>query len=80
MELQLQKRIATIREAAQLAPVVLFEGRVRHWIATNRDGFSDRVVVRRGGRIFLDLDELQRWFDEGRHSDGVPRTETTASR
>ena len=66
MNCLMKKRLATIREAAQLAPVVLFEGRVRHWIARNADGFADKVVVRRGGRIFLDLDELQRWLDEGR--------------
>jgi len=67
MDLPIEKRLATIREAAQMSPTVLFEGRVRHWVLSNRDGFADLCVIRRGGRIFIDLDRLKTWLEDGRH-------------
>ena len=71
----LAERIATIRDTARLYPATLYEGRVRAMIVSNRDGFADQCVIRRGGRIFIDLAAVERWLADGRQdtSNALPR-------
>lgn len=39
-------------------------GGLRHLIFQNRDGFRDKVVVRCGRRVLIDVDKFHQWLDE----------------
>lgn len=39
---------------------------VEHWIARDVEGFATRCVVRRGGRVWIDVQALREWIEEGR--------------
>ena len=39
---------------------------IEHWIARDVDGFATRCVVRRAGRVLIDVQALDDWLEEGR--------------
>lgn len=39
---------------------------VEHWVARDVQGFATRCVVRRGGRVWIDVKALHDWIEEGR--------------
>lgn len=39
---------------------------VEHWVARDTDQFATRCVIRRGGRLWIDVQALHEWIDEGR--------------
>jgi hypothetical protein len=39
---------------------------IEHWIARDVDGFASRCVIRRAGRVLIDVQALADWLEEGR--------------
>jgi hypothetical protein len=39
---------------------------IEHWIARDVDGFARQCVVRRAGRVLVDVAALYEWLEEGK--------------
>jgi hypothetical protein len=62
---QTVKPFCTIEDAARFYLPVSAKA-IRGWIADNKDGFESKCVVRRGGRVFIDVVALFRWMVQGK--------------
>lgn len=70
---RLHQRLRTLAEVVEESGGRLALGTLRSWIHTNRGGFRDRVVIRPGRWVLVDVDELERWLADQASTPARPR-------
>lgn len=56
------RNLRTVRQIAECAAPIITEGKLRWWIFHADDNGFRSVIVRIGGRIYIDVDAFNRWL------------------